>query len=263
MLTLGFAVPDGGGPLIMVAIEATIGLTLLAMLISYLPTIYGAFSARELAVTQLSVRAGTPPSPTDMLIRAHRAGFTDQLDDVWKQWESWFVQIEETHTSLAILPFFRSPDPSRSWVVAAGVVLDAASLRMAVLDVPFSPYGGLCIRSGYLSLRAIASFFGIPFDPDPRADDPITVSKDEFLAVYERLSADGVALKADRDQAWRDFAGWRVNYDQVLVALAGLVVVPPVPWISDRSLTRHRPPMFPSRSRAGRGTPPRTGSGLA
>ena len=243
MLTLGFAMPSGGGPLILVLIEATIGLTLLAMLISYLPTIYGAFSARELAVTQLSVRAGSPPSSVDMLIRAHRAGFMDHLDDVWKQWENWFVQIEETHTSLAILPFFRSPNPSRSWVVAAGVVLDAAALRMAVLNIPFSPYGGLCLRSGYLSMRAIADFFGIDYDPDPQPGDPITISKDEFMAVYEQLAAEGVPVRANREQAWRDFAGWRVNYDQILVVLAGLVVVPPVPWISDRSIARHKPPM--------------------
>lgn len=243
MLTLGFAVPDGAGPLAVVLIEATIGLTIVALLISYLPTIYGAFSARELAVTQLGVRAGSPPSPVDMLTRAHLAGFIPQLDDVWRQWELWFVQLEETHTSLPILSFFRSPDPSRSWIVAAGVVLDAAALRFAVLDIPFTPYAGLCIRSGYLSLRTIADFFGVPHDPDPSPGDPILIDRREFDDAYDRLATAGVPVRADRDQAWRDFVGWRVNYDQVLVVLAGLVVAPPVPWISDRSARRHRPPM--------------------
>lgn len=254
MLTLGFAVPDGSAPLALVLVEATIGLTVLAMLISYLPTIYGAFSDRELAVTQLGVRAGSPPSPVELLIRAHRAGFVPQLDDVWRQWELWFVQIEETHTSLPILSFFRSPEPERSWVVAAGVVLDAAALRYAVLDIPFTPYAGLCIRSGYLSLRTIARFFGIPHDPDPRPDDPITVSRSEFDEVVDRLAVAGVPVRTDRDEAWRAYAGWRVNYDQVLVALAALVVVPTAPWISDRSSVRVRPPLRAGRTRGDRGT---------
>ena len=244
LLTLGFALPDDGEALVLVFIEATIGLGLLALLISYLPTIYGAFSRRELAVTQLSVRAGTPPSPVDMLTRAHLAGFMDRLDEVWLQWESWFVEIEETHTSLAILPFFRSPNPNRNWVVAAGAVLDAAAIRMSVLNVPFTPYGGLCLRSGYLSLRAIADFYGIEYDPDPPPDGSISISRDEFMDVYERLAGAGVPVRADREQAWRDFAGWRINYDTVLLTLAGMVVAPEVPWISDRSPERrHRPPL--------------------
>ena len=59
-------------------VEAALGLGLLAMLISYLPTIYGSFSRREVSVSQLAVRAGTPPSAPEMIIRAHRTGFTEQ-----------------------------------------------------------------------------------------------------------------------------------------------------------------------------------------
>jgi hypothetical protein len=43
-----------------------------------------------------------------------------------------------------------------------------------------------------------------------------------------------VKLKRDRDQAWRDFNGWRVNYDTVLLALAAITMAPPAPWSSDR-----------------------------
>lgn len=125
LFTLGFAVPAQGWSLVVVFIEATVGLGLLALLISYLPTIYGTFSRRELAVTQLSVRAGSPPSPVEMLTRAHRAGYLLQLDPYWTQWEHWFVELEETHTSLALVSFFRSPDPLRHWLVAAAVVLDS------------------------------------------------------------------------------------------------------------------------------------------
>ena len=64
------------------------------------------------------------------------------------------------------------------------------------------------------------------------------------------LAAAGVALRPDRDQAWRDFKGWRVNYDTVLITLAGLVMAPYAPWVSDRSpRRRHRPPLRFRRAR--------------
>jgi hypothetical protein len=249
LFTLGFEVPRDLGPDLLTFIEASLGLGLVAMLISYLPTIYASFSRREIRVGQLAVRAGTPPSAADLLIRAHRTGFAERLDPIWRQWETWFVEIEETHTSTGILSFFRSPNPHRSWVTASGAILDAASLRLAVLDIEWTPDAATCIRAGYLSLRAIADLFGIPHNPEPSPDDPISIAKDEFLEVYERFEAAGVPLKPDRDQAWRDFKGWRVNYDTVLLTLAGLVMAPYAPWSSDRSRAGYRPPVLRLRPR--------------
>jgi hypothetical protein len=170
--------------------------------------------------------------------------------DVWRPWLDWFVDVEESHTSFAGLPFFRSPQPDRSWITAAGVVLDAASLYASTLDVPRSPAAELCIRSGYVTLRRIADFYGMAYDPDPAPTDPISVSRDEYDAVCDRLAEVGVPLRADRDQAWRDFNGWRVNYDTVVTIMAGFVLAPYAPWISDRSPTlRHRPPIMRRRRR--------------
>jgi hypothetical protein len=98
-------------------------------------------------------------------------------------------------------------------------------------------------------LRRIADFFGIPYDPEPKPDDPITITRDEFDDAYDRLSGQAVHLKPDRDRAWGDFAGWRVNYDTVLVALAGLTMAPFAPWSSDRSLRDWRPPLIRRRWR--------------
>jgi hypothetical protein len=86
-----------------------------------------------------------------------------------------------------------------------------------------------------LALRQIAAHFGIDYDPDPSPDDPISISRGEYDAVYDRLAEQGVPLVDDRHQAWRDFAGWRVNYDRVLLALAALTMAPYAPWSSDRS----------------------------
>src|SRR5690349_6245967 len=90
--------------------------------------------------------------------------------------------------------------------------------------------------AGYLALRSIAAFFRISSDPNPSPTDPISVSRAEFEAALDEMAEAEVPLKADRDQAWRDFAGWRVNYDFVLLALAELMIAPAARWSSDRRL---------------------------
>jgi hypothetical protein len=240
ILTLGFASVDTVPKAILAFSAGTIGLILVAVLISYLPTMYSAFSRREAAVNMLDVRAGSPPSAVEMIARYYRIRGLDQLHEIWTTWETWFADIEETHTSLAALPFFRSPQPDRSWITAAGAVLDAAALADSALDIPRDAHSNLCIRAGYLALRRIADFFQIQYNPNPTAVDPISISREEFDSACDQLAAAGVPLKADRDQSWRNFAGWRVNYDTVLLALAGLVMAPYAPWSSDRSFRVRR-----------------------
>jgi hypothetical protein len=241
LTTLGFARHDGTLIITLTFSEAGIGVTLAALLISYLPTMYAAFSAREAAVTLLEVRAGSPPSAVEMLARTHRIHGLASLTEMWEQWEMWFAALEESHTSLAALVFFRSPKGERSWITAAGTILDAASIQASTLDVPFDPAAHLCIRAGYLALHSIADFYLIRYNPNPAPDDPISVSRDEFDAAYDRLQEAGVPLKPDRDRCWRDFVGWRLNYDPVLLSLAALTLAPYAPWISDRSRPKIRP----------------------
>lgn len=237
LLTLGFSPVDGSVVQTVVAfLDATIGFALISLLIAYLPQMYSAFQARERKVALLAVRAGTPPSPITMLSRFEAIGYGTSLDDLWTEWEEWFAALDESHTSLSPLAFYRSPDPSRSWVNAAGVVLDAAALRVAAVADGRTPQAQLCIRAGFVALRNIAALFRIPFDPDPEPTDPISVRRDEFDAACRELAEAGVELVDDLDQAWRDYAGWRVNYDTVLLALAALTVAPPdVMWVSDRA----------------------------
>jgi hypothetical protein len=243
LLTLGFAFAKDLPETTLAFVAATIGLGLVALLISYLPAIQGEFSRREVLVGQLDTRAGTPPDPSELLLRALRIGWLDELEDLWVEWDRWFVQVEESHSSTTALCFFRSQHPERSWITAAGCVLDTAALRASILDLPRTYRAELCLRSGYLALRHIADAFDIEHDPDPSPDDPISVTRAEFDALWEKLAAGGAPMVGDRDQAWRDFSGWRVNYDFVLLRLCGLVVPPLAPWSSDRSPARYRPPL--------------------
>ena len=251
LLTLGFQHPGSRITTILSFLEAAVGLALLALLITYLPTIYGAFTRRESFVSLMEGRAGSPPWGVTMLQRYQQIGLLDRSDELWERAELWFSDIEESHTSLGSLAFFRSPQAEHSWVTTAGAVLDAAALQLAAVDLPDDPHAALCIRAGYLSLRRIADYFDIDFDPDPAPTHPISVTREEFDAALERLASYGTPLRPDRDQAWRDFQGWRVNYDRVLLALAALVVAPQAPWSSDRLPTRGRPTKLRVRRRPG------------
>ena len=235
LLTLGFATSDSFLVSLLIFSEATLGLIMVALLIAYLPTMYAAFSRREEFVNLLEVRAGNPPSSVEMLLRFNRIHGLQKLDDYWSPWETWFAQIEESHSTLPALVFFRSPRGDQSWVTAGGTVLDAAALMLSALDLPPSPAAMLCIRAGFISFRRIAENFNIPFPPAPSfPETPISITQDEFNAVLKRLDEAGIALKDDREQAWRDFAGWRVNYDHALLGLCKLVMAPPAFWSSDR-----------------------------
>ncbi len=238
--TLGFVRPPDLATHILAFVEAILGLAVLALLISYLPTIYGAFSRREVLVAQLASYA-EPPSGVQILIRARQMERFSLLDSLWVSWQQWFAEVEETHTSLGVLSFFRSPLARRSWITAAGAILDAASLRQSALDLPFGPEAGLCIRGGFVALREIGDYFDIPFDPDATYEDPISITKEEFLEACDQLVAAGLPVREDREDAWKQFRGWRVNYDSVLVGLAGFLMAPYAPWSSDRSLAYRRP----------------------
>jgi hypothetical protein len=238
LLTLGFATVDTVWLLILVFSEAAIGLGLVALLIAYLPTMYSAFSKREEAVNLLEVRAGSPPTAVEWLLRSQRNDMLGRMSHSFEPWEHWFAEIEESHTSLLPLVFFRSPQPDRSWITAAGAVLDTAAMMMTVVDFPFDDMPlRLTSRAGYLALRRVADLFSIQYNPEAKfPDDPISITREEFDEACRQLEEAGIPLYDDRDLAWDEFAGWRVNYDLPLISIAALIRAPYAPWSSDRSI---------------------------
>ena len=247
LYTLGFDLTDGLVFLLLIYSEATLGLGLAALLVSYLPTMYGAFSRRERAVAMLEIRAGDPPSPIEMIKRFNRLERLDKLDDFFSTWEEWFADVEESHTSLSALVFFRSPQPNRSWLTSAGVVMDGAAIYHSCVVPEAQGYqAALAIRGGYIALRRISDFFNISYDPHPQPTDDISITFEEFTEAYDEMAEAGVPLKTDVETAWQNFRGWRVNYDTVLIQLANLTLAPYARWISDRSLAEMEP-LFNSR----------------
>jgi hypothetical protein len=124
LLYLGAIISGIPGGTIVAFSETVLSLLLAAILVSYLPAIYSAFSQGEQAVTSLETLAGTPPSPVEMLKRYHLIQGMAQIGEVWTTWRAWFEMVKESHTAVVPLVLYRSPQPKRSWVTAAGAVLD-------------------------------------------------------------------------------------------------------------------------------------------
>jgi len=230
LFTLGTASAHGGGPVALEFIEAGVGLTLLALLIAFIPTLYAAFQQREISVSRLSVRAGIPATPWGVLEIAQSVASYERLDELWREWEQWFIEVGETHTTLTILNFYRSPTPDQTWIGSAATVLDAAAIYNAVVDVPPSASAGLCIRAGWLTLRRLADYFRIAYPTHVDRNIPIAISRAEFDLVLARLERSGLPLVSDHDAAWADFVGWRVNYDAIIEACYSLFTCPRTDW---------------------------------
>jgi hypothetical protein len=211
-------------------IEAAIGLTLLALLISFIGPLYQSFQRREYAVSHLTVRAGVPATPWGVLEIAQSVESYDRLDELWREWEQWFIDVGETHTTLPILNFYRSPLPNQTWIGCAATVLDAAALFNAAVDAKPSPTAGLCIRAGWLTLRRIADYFRIPYPTKLSHEIPISITREDFEIVLKRLESVGVPILADHDAAWSDFVGWRVNYDAMIEHFYTLFTCPRTDW---------------------------------
>jgi hypothetical protein len=198
-----------------------------------------------LLITKLAMRTGLPPAGPAIVARLWRpADPQDLLDGTWQDWENWFADVSESHTTFPSLAFFRSPQTAKSWITSAGAVMDAAALLLSAVDGDPGPMPQLCLHAGITALRHIADFHGLGYDQDP-APGPVSVERDEMLAACERMSAAGVPVVGDRDGGYERFRRRRLAYDRLLLALCAYVYAPYAPWSSDRVTgPRHRPPVI-------------------
>ena len=115
-------------------IEAGLGFGFLGMVIGYLPTIYSSFSRREIEISLLDARAGSPPSATELLARFGNCPQQAVLDQIFRDWERWAAEVLESHLSYPALSFFRSQHNNQSWLGALITILDGSALVMAGVD---------------------------------------------------------------------------------------------------------------------------------
>ncbi|MDQ3646777.1 MAG: hypothetical protein M3345_07570 [Actinomycetota bacterium] len=235
LLSLGFAGTHTFGATIVHFAAAATGLIVIALEIAFLPVLYSAFNRREVLVTLLQSRAGSPAWGPELLARHQVVGIVDNLGSFYSEWEQWAADIAESHSNYTVLLWFRSPHPLRSWIVGLLAVLDSAALYQALCPSTAPSETRLCLRMGFTCLRDIASAIRLPFDPDPFPDDPIQLTYEEYLTGIERLRDIGFPMERTPEEAWPHFKGWRVNYEAVAYALADSTNAAPGPWSGPRT----------------------------
>jgi hypothetical protein len=240
LFTLGVASSPRQGATVVTFVAAATGLVVVALQIGYLPTIYGAYNRRETLVNMLESRAGEPAWGVELLAREQLIGSLDSLGPFFNDWERWAADLTESHVNYPWLLAFRSPYPLRSWVVSLLAVLDAAALYLALVPSRAPSAARHCLRTGFLGLRALAGVYRIEMPADPRPDAPIALTYEEFEEGLDRLQAVGFPMERSREEAWRHFRGWRVNYETAAYLLADKLVAVPAPWSGERRSLRLR-----------------------
>jgi hypothetical protein len=233
---------------------ALIGLVTVTLQIAYLPTLYSAFNRRETDVALLNARAGVPSWGPELLARTHYAlgsgtSTIDTLPDLYDQWERWAADIAESHTTYLPLVRFRSPRPLSSWVTALLAVLDSAAMYLALSPESAPTVAArLCLRGGFQCFNEVARAMGLPVPDMPDPSQGISLTYQEFLEGIATLEKVNFPIERKPADAWPDFLGWRVNYEQAAYQVARAVDAVPALWSGPR---RHpQKPIPPIRPRA-------------
>jgi hypothetical protein len=244
LFTLGFA---SGARFRLSALDfaaAATGPLLIALQIAYLPSLYGAYNRREVEVTLLLSRAGEPAWGPELLARQWLVDTETALPELYRSWERLAADIGESHSNYPVLVAFRSPQPYRSWIVGLLAVMDAAAMQLALTPKSAPPQARLVLRAGFTAMRDIARSLRVPFEEDPRPDDPIHLTFEEFDAAVAMVEAAGFPSQRGAEEAWPHFHGWRVNYEAVAYELCRRCDAVPALWSGPRDFDS---PQIPPR----------------
>ena len=234
VFTLGIVSSGHAGPRAAEVTAAGIGLLVVALEIAYLPTLYNQFSTRETEVTLLEARGGNPAWGPEILARHFWLDTMDELPPLYSDWERWAAAVSESHANYPGLIWFRSPVPTRSWLVALVAMMDSAALYHATSPAQTPRQARLCLSMGINCLRSMARALAIPYDDDPLPTATVRLSRKEFDEGFHRLESVNFPAERSADDAWRHFQGWRVNYEPIVDALTAIIVPPPAPWFVAR-----------------------------
>jgi Ion channel len=225
-LGLGDVVPRSGLARVLVVVEAGFGFGFLAAIIGYLPFIYGSFSKREVEISLLDSRAGTPPTAGELLRRHSYEGGREALRDLLKDWELWCAELMESHLSYPVLAFFKSQHDNQSWIAALTAILDACALLKVGID-------GACERQAQLTFAIarhavvdLSQVFGTP----PRALPQERLPASDAARLRDKLAEHGLRLR-DTPEAQQELTAIRNSYEPYVYALATYLNQTLPPWI--------------------------------
>jgi len=228
--------PAGRAARVVIPIINAAGLGTIALVITFLFSLYANFQRREARVVMLDARAGAPPSGVTLLETYAQLQMLERLPEFFSRWEVWSAEVLDSHLAYPILTYFRSSHDNESWISALGAVLDAATLMVSTIDAVPMGTAKMMVGMGAHLVEDISNQFNLP------NDGGIGVEREEFEDARQRLAAAGFTLKDDADSAWAKFTKMRGVYASRLNAMAHAWATPPALWIGDRSTLRIRHP---------------------
>jgi hypothetical protein len=226
-LTLGDMAPLSRLGRVLTVLEAGTGIGLLAMVIGYLPSLWQGFSRREVNVTLLDARAGSPPSAGELLIRHTGPQGSEALGQLLEQWDRWAAELLETHVSFPVLAYYRSQHTNQSWVAALTTILDVCALILAGLEPgPIRP-----ARTAFAMARHAAVDLVRAFrlrTPPLETDRLLPV---DLARLRQALGAADLSLRNVPEVNAR-LERLRRMYEPYLTALAEYLMMPLPSWVS-------------------------------
>jgi hypothetical protein len=227
VLTLGFGdiVATGAAARIVIVVAAVTGLGTVALVVTFLFSLYGSYQRREIRVVALQAAAGAPPSAVALLENYALLGLVGRLPELFLEWEHWAVEVLDSHIAYPLLGFFRSSHDNLSWISALGTVLDAASLVLTTISGVPRGEAKLAKRVG---THLVEDIFNLGF----RSGIPTGLDRPAFDAACSRLEEAGYTLEA-RDAAWPHFEAARATYAPRLEAMARYWATPATSWLGD------------------------------
>lgn len=226
--TLGYGdiTPASTFSRLLAVFEAGMGFAFLGVVIGYLPTIYTAFSRREIEISLLDARAGSPPSAAELLTRAANTSETASLARLFHDWERWAAEVLESHLSYPVLSFYRSQHSNQSWLSALTVILDATSLVMAGIENVDNEQARRTFKIARHAVVDLAQVVNAHYDPDA----PDRLSEKDLEQIRAQLAEKGLNLHTS-DGASQKLVELRSLYEPYAQAIARNLFIPLPPWI--------------------------------
>lgn len=228
--TLGYGdiVPQFNLGRLIAVIEAANGFGLLAIVIGYLPVLYGAFSRREVNIALLDARAGSPSSAAEMLRRHGESGHLQDLNTVLHEWEHWSAELLESHLSYPVLCYFRSQHDNQSWLGSMTTILDTCALVMVGVGETPAWQAKLTFAMARHAVVDLAQVFrAAPGDPDSGL---CRLEPGELERIREILAKNNTHLR-DGEDAEAKLTELRSMYEPYVFALSEMLLMPLPPWI--------------------------------
>lgn len=224
-LGIGDVTPNGAFARALTVVEAGVGFGFLALVIGYLPVLYQGFSRREVNISLLDARAGSPPSAGELLLRHvdDMAG----LDALLRDWERWAAELMESHLSYPVLLYFRSQHEHQSWLGALTAILDASALVMVGINGGPTRQAQLTFAMARHAVVDLAQASGVA----PRAPNPDRLPPEDLRSLRSHLAQHGVALK-DGLMADTTLATLRGLYEPFVASMAARLRLTLPPWRS-------------------------------